>query len=134
MAVKITGSLSSPVKVFLTHESGSTTQTIAPKDNGGDGSTFSPTDLCVASYGACVTTIVDLFARKNNIPLKRIDFELFKEMTPPPRRIGKISGSFILSTNCSDEDFARLEDAGRNCPVALSLSPAVVTEVNYVRA
>ena len=59
MAVVIQGRTTGPTSTELTHgPSASVIRTAAPKDNGGDGSAFSPTDLCAASLGACATTIM----------------------------------------------------------------------------
>ncbi len=63
MSVRMKGSSTGATTVELVHESGATITTMAPKDNGGDGSTFSPTDLCAVSLGACGTTIMSLLAR-----------------------------------------------------------------------
>ena len=59
MAVEITGRYVGNLKVELTHEpSGAVLTTAAPKDNQGDGSSFSPTDLLATSLGACMLTLI----------------------------------------------------------------------------
>lgn len=135
MAVKISGKLIGTNAVQMTHESsGTTIKTMAPVDNGGDGSSFSPTDLCAASLGACATTIMGMYAAKHQIPLESIHFELEKEMSSSaPRRIAKITVNFHIKTTCSEEDFKKIMNAGKTCPVGHSLLAEVEVVENYLR-
>ena len=135
MSVRITGRLQSPTTTTLTHESSSTISTMAPKDNGGDGSTFSPTDLCAASFASCVATTIGLFASRSGIPLESIDFAVEKHMTSePPRRIAKLVARFRIHSPCGEADLVKLVNAGKTCPVRRSLHPEVVIEETYDRA
>lgn len=135
MAVSMRGVSFGPTGMELIHEpSGARIRTVAPVDNGGDGSSFSPTDLCAVSLGACASTILRLFATRNGIPLEAVAFELQKEMHGAPRRLGRLTVVYRLTTACGPEDFARLEAAGRTCPVRLSLGPDVVVDERYERA
>ncbi|MES2614910.1 MAG: OsmC family protein [Bdellovibrionota bacterium] len=135
MAVQYSGKLVGTNSTEMTHgPSGSVIKTTAPVDNGGDGSTFSPTDLCAASLGACATTIMGMYIAKNNIPVEGIRFELEKEMsTNAPRRIAKLTVHFHIKTKCSEEDFKRIVNAGKTCPVGHSLSKDVEVVEHYLR-
>jgi putative redox protein len=134
MSVRITGRLTSPVTTTLTHESSTTISTMAPKDNGGDGSAFSPTDLCAASFASCVASTIGLYASRCRLPLESIDFSVEKHMTAePPRRIAKLVARFRIHSPCDDEDFRKLVNAGKTCPVRRSLHPDVVVEETYER-
>ncbi len=131
MRGKSTGTFSTE----LTHESGAKILTMAPKDNGGDGSAFSPTDLCAVSLGACVVTIMKMYAAKHNIALGEVTFELSKEMTTtPPRKIAKISANFKLSGNFSEEEFQKIIKAGKACPIANTLHDVVEIVESFERA
>jgi putative redox protein len=134
MSVSIHGRSTGPTTVELVHESGATITTTAPKDNGGDGSSFSPTDLCAASLGACGTTIMGMFAASHGIAVEGISFELTKEMTPPPRKIGRITITFTIAGPFSDLDFRKLVAAGKACPVRLTLGEGVEIVEDYRRA
>jgi len=135
MSVRITGRLTSPTTTTLTHESSSTISTMAPKDNGGDGSTFSPTDLCAASLASCVTSTIGLYASRTGIPLTSIEFAVDKHMTTePPRRIARLVARFRIQSPCGDEEFRKLVNAGKTCPVRRSLHPDVIVEETYERA
>jgi uncharacterized OsmC-like protein len=124
MAVRMKGESTSPTSVDITHESGRTFSIIAPKDNGGDGSSFSPTDLCAVSLGACATMIMTMFAANKGIPVDKIGFELVKEMKADPRRLGRITVAFKIATACSEVDFKKIVAAGKTCPVRVTLQKA----------
>ena len=135
MSVRITGRLTSPVTTTLTHESSTTIFTMAPKDNGGDGSAFSPTDLCAASLASCAATTMSLCAKRSGIPLVSIEFCVEKQMTAePPRRIAKLVTRYRIHSSCSEEEFGKLVNAGKTCPVRLTLHPDVVVDEVYERA
>lgn len=130
----MTGRLTSPTSTRLTHgPSAATIETTAPKDNGGDGSRFSPTDLLAASLGSCAATTLSLFATRNGIPVDEVRFSVEKVMSASPRRVGTLVVKIAVASPCSDADFERLVAAGRSCPVRLSLHPDVVVEESYER-
>src|ERR1035438_706763 len=105
MSVSMTGRLTSPTSTELNHgPSGALLETTAPKDNGGDGSRFSPTDLCAASLVACAATTLSLYATRSGIPLTGITFEIEKHMTAEsPRRIAKLVARFRVSSPCGEK-------------------------------
>lgn len=134
MGIRMTGKSVDATTTEITHgPSGATLRTTAPRDNGGDGSTFSPTDLCAASLAACGSTIMTMFARKHGIDA-RIEFEVTKEMHGTPRRLGRLAVSYVIAAACDDEFFGRIVEAGRTCPVRLSLGPQVEVVESYRRA
>lgn len=136
MSVLITGKLVSPTCTDLDHDpSHKRLFTQAPKDNGGDGSSFSPTDLCAASLGACAVTTMSLFATRAGIPLNGVTFSVEKHMTAePPRRIARLVTRYTIDSPCSDEDYAKLVNAAKTCPVRRSLHLDVAVEETYSRA
>lgn len=112
--------------------SGTTIGTDAPVDNHGRGSSFSPTDLCAASLGACMATVMGIEARKRNIELQGLSVVVQKEMTNiPVRRIKKLSVSLQLPRAYSPEDTAALHHAALTCPVKQSLSSDVEIAVEW---
>jgi putative redox protein len=134
MSVFIKGRSTGKTTVELIHESGAIIGTMAPKDNGGDGSAFSPTDLCAASLGACGCSIMSMYAANHGIPLEGIEFELTKEMSPPPRKIARLVVTFKLAGPLSEPDFAKVVAAGKACPVRLTLGQNVEVVESYERA
>ena len=135
MGVKMSGKLTPPCGMELVHEdSGRVVRTQPPKDNGGDGSTFSPTDLCAVSLGTCASTTMALYAQRHGIPLDGIEFHLEKLMHTSPRRLGALRVRYVISSSCGEEDFAKLVHIGKTCPVRLSLGDAVDVDEEYERA
>jgi putative redox protein len=134
MTVTMRGRSLSPTKTEIVHEpSGTILTTSAPADNGGDGSAFSPTDLCAASLGACAATIMGMSAAKMGVALE-VGFEVRKDMHGSPRRLGTLTLTFTLRTDADDAAFEAIVAAGKSCPVRLSLSGDVAVVERYVRA
>jgi putative redox protein len=131
--VHITGAYESGLRCHVTHgPSGSTFFTDAPVDNHGQGRSFSPTDLVATALGACMMTIMGIWAERQNISLAGSRFEVTKEMsTTPPRKIAKLTVRFDIPTKLSDEQKQRLEQAARACPVHHSLHPDVACEITF---
>lgn len=133
MTVVMCGRSLSSTATEVTHgPSGMTLRTTAPRDNGGDGSAFSPTDLCAASLGACATTIMCMFAAQKGVALE-VEFEVRKEMQANPRRLGRLELVFLLKTDCDEETLQSIVRAGQTCPVRLSLSDGVTVSEVYTR-
>jgi putative redox protein len=110
----------------LTHgPSGTTITTVPPKDNGGDGSSFSPTDLVGAALAACALSTMALVAGREGLSWGNARAEVEKRMTPPPRRIGELVLAIDMPREVRPEHRARLEEAARTCPVVRSLHPDV---------
>lgn len=131
--VLLKGSAKSEISYELVHDqSGARLLTMAPLDNGGDGSSFSPTDLCAVSLGACASTIMGIYARKKGFSLS-VSFELLKEMETAPRRIASIRVVYNIATGCEDSEFEVLKNLARNCPVRKSLHPDILIHEEFIR-
>src|SRR5438093_7379337 len=83
--------------------SGATLETDAPVDNQGRGESFSPTDLVATALGACMATIMGIYAQRKNINLEGMRIEVSKEMSQDaPLRIARLKGGrwkpFVLRT------------------------------------
>jgi putative redox protein len=134
MIVRTTGETTGKTTTRIVHEpSGSVIETMAPKDNGGEGLLFSPTDLCATSLGSCGSTIMSMFAAGAGIDLAGIRYSVDKEMSADPRRIGRLTVRYELITDCSDEDFQKIIRAGQTCPLRHSLHPDIVLDESYER-
>ena len=131
MSVKIEGTYTGQTQVRLVHESGEEVITCAPKDNGGDGSHFSPTDLTAAAVGACVLTIMAQVAEREGIKFEGVRFVLEKVMETSPRRIGWIILDLHLPGGLTETQKKKLEAAAETCPVKRSLHPDVETQLRY---
>jgi putative redox protein len=127
MAVTIDVAYLGKLACRATHgPSGSIVQTTAPKDNGGDGSKFSPTDLLATSLGTCVVTIMAMTAERRGIDLQGAEVRVEKHMTTePPRRIARLPVFIKLPKAVSADDLKALEAAAHGCPVHRSIHPDI---------
>lgn len=133
MGVTMQGRSTGTTTTELVHPSGMVIRTAAPLDNGGDGSSFSPTDLCTVSLGACGTSIMSMYAASHGIALEGIEFTITKEMVGPPRKIGRMVLRYTIRGKLSDEDFRKVVAAGKACPVRLTLGDGVEIVEDYLR-
>jgi putative redox protein len=117
----------------LTHgPSGSSIRTVPPVDNGGDASSFSPTDLVGAALASCALTTMVLIAKRENIPLGDPKARIEKSMTTAgPRRIAKLELHIDMPPGVRPEHRARLEEIARTCPVARSIHPDVALPITF---
>ncbi len=106
--------------------------TDAPTDNHGKGEAFSPTDLVATALASCMVTIMGIKADANSLDIKGTNLEITKVMASGPRRIAKVIIKITMPQQpFSEEDKKRLEKAALTCPVALSLHPDLVQEVEF---
>ena len=119
-------------KTQLEHgPSGSRIATEAPKDNGGTGASFSPTDLVGAALASCALTTMALAASREGIAFGEAKATVEKRMTPPPRRIGELVLNIQMPAGLSRAHRTRLEEVAHGCPVARSLHPDLKLPVNF---
>ncbi len=116
-----------------THESsGIQLLTDAPKDNMGEGASFSPTDLVGTALGTCMMTIMGMAAQRMELDLTGTTVHVTKEMSSaPPRRIAKLKVEFTIVVPTTDEQRQKLKNAAMTCPVHKSLHPDVEVAVNF---
>ena len=132
MSVEIECKYSGALTVQNTHlPSGSIIQTTAPKDNGGTGELFSPTDLMGASIGACMLTIMGIVADRHGIQMEGVTVNVTKEMNANPRRIKRLTCLFTLPFSYTDKEKKLLEAAADGCPVKKSLHPEVEIDCRF---
>ena len=117
MSVEITGKYLGAKKVELVHgPSGEVLITEAPKDNGGEGKSFSPTDLVAAAYGSCVMTTIAIVAERSGMNVAGMHMRVEKHMQTEPRRIGQIPLVVHLPEALADHERQKLERAGLAVP------------------
>ena len=126
----------SALRCTATHDnSGATFITDAPKDNLGRGESFSPTDLVATALGSCMVTTMAIAAQRNkwHVLLDGTRVTVEKHMTTTlPRRIAKLVVRCTFPPGIAPEMQEKLRAAGDACPVALSLHPEVVQDVEYI--
>jgi uncharacterized OsmC-like protein len=111
--------------------SGTRIETVPPKDNGGTGASFSPTDLVGAALASCALSTMALVAQREGLTWGDASAAVEKRMTPPPRRIGELVLVIEMPREVRAEHRARLEEIARTCPVARSLHPDVSVPIEF---
>lgn len=106
-------------------------ETDAPKDNQGEGSSFSPTDLLALSLASCMFTLMVIKTKEAGILFLGGEAFVQKLMRSNPRRVGVVRVEFELYGAYRDSDKAIIEQAALNCPVAKSLSPEIAQEITF---
>jgi putative redox protein len=131
--VEITTVYEGKLRCCSTHEpSGAELITDAPKDNMGEGASFSPTDLVATALGTCMLTIMGIVAQRENLDLTGTTIRVKKEMaTAPIRRIGRLEVEFTVPTPTTEIQRQKLIKAAETCPVHKSLHPDVEVAVNF---
>jgi uncharacterized OsmC-like protein len=129
--VPMTASISGLTCRLAHGPSGTAISTVPPRDNGGDGSSFSPTDLVGAALAACALSTMALAAAREGLAWGDARASVEKRMTPPPRRIGELVLVLEMPREVRPEHRARLEEAARTCPVARSLHPDVALPIEF---
>ena len=106
--------------------------TDAPKDNHGRGETFSPTDLTATAFATCIMTTIAIQTRNDGITLNGSRAQVEKHMTTtPPRRIARLVARFTMPAGIPTQAREKITQIAHACPVALSLHPDVVQEINF---
>jgi putative redox protein len=107
--------------------------TDAPVDNHGKGESFSPTDLVATALGACMLTIMGIYAKRHEIDLTGTTVTVLKEMAQAPvRRIAKLTTEIRVPISKDHPHREALERAAFTCPVHQSLHPDVEKPVTFV--
>lgn len=116
------------------HEpSGVVLLTDAPKDNQGEGASFSPTDLVATALGTCMVTIMGIMAQREGIDLSGTTVRVIKEMVASPtRRIGKLTVSINVPCALTSEQQQKMRNAANSCPVRKSLHADIEIPVEFV--
>jgi putative redox protein len=113
-------------------DSGATLLTDAPKDNMGQGASFSPTDLIATALGTCMLTTMAIAAKKHDIVFTGATVRVRKDMiSEPVRRIRKLTVEIVGPPHMNEEQRLMLEKAAVTCPVSKSLHPDVQTGIVF---
>ena len=135
MGVKISGTFKGGLAMAMTHDMSKTAlMTDPPLDNGGEGKSFSPTDLVATALGACMMSVMAIHARKEHIDLKGMACSVEKYMSPDlPRRISGLDAVITMPKSLTPEQRKTLEHIGNTCPVIMSLHPEIklIKSYNY---
>jgi putative redox protein len=134
MSVRIDVTYQGGLRCAATHAPSHTELlTDAPVDNHGKGESFSPTDLVATALGACMLTVMGIFADRHEIDLRGATVTVTKEMVATPvRRIGRLAAEIRLPLSPAHPQREALERVALTCPVHQSLHPEVEKPVQFV--
>ena len=115
-----------------THESGTVITTDAPKDNQGDGGSFSPSELLAVSLGSCILSIMGIAARSLGVDISGATAHVEKEMANAPRRISKVAVKIRVPGALDERQRRKLKEAAHACPVhnVLKIDAPILFEWN----
>lgn len=98
-------------------ESGTIVLTDAPKDNHGQGESFSPSEMLSVALGSCILSIMGIAARSMNMDIAGATAIVTKEMANAPRRIARIAVNVRVPGKFDERQRIKLEAAAHACPV-----------------
>ena len=98
-------------------ESGVVVVTNAPKDNHGQGGSFSPSELLSVSLGSCILSIMGIKAQSMGIDIAGATATVEKEMANAPRRIAKIAVHVHVPGEVAEDARQKLQNSAHGCPV-----------------
>lgn len=124
---------SGQLRTISTHiKSGEQIITDAPTDNNGKGKAFSPTDMVANSVATCMLTIMGIAAEKRNLNINGTTAIVEKIMDSNPRRISKLNIEVQFpKNNYTTGQRELLEKVALNCPVIMSIHPAIEKNVTF---
>ena len=133
MGVKISGKFIGGLSMEMTHDLSKTSLlTDPPLDNGGEGKSFSPTDLVATALGSCMMSVMAIHAKKHGINLSGMDCHVEKHMSQDlPRRIAALDVVIKMPKHLSDAQRKDLEHIGNTCPVIQSIHPSIQLNKTY---
>ena len=124
--------LTSPTTTRIAHtHSRAVLETAMAPEYGGPGGAFSSTDLVAAALGSCIATNLGPLAERHGVPLDSIKLAVSKQLTPPPKRIGRLEVTVQVKSPLSAELRARFETAAASCTVHRSLHPDLICTVCF---
>ena len=132
--VEIRGTYRGSLRCDATHgPSGAEVLTDAPKDNAGEGASFSPTDLVATALATCVVTTMAIVARRRDVELGECRYVVTKEMGSEPRRhIARLALTVYLPASIDEKTRKILERAAHHCPVHASLGERTEAPITFV--
>lgn len=100
---------------------------------GGQGTSFSSTDLVAAALGSCIATNVEPVAARRDVPLADVVVRVRKELATDPRRLSALRVVVEIAGSPAPRTLTTIRRAADACVVHRSLSPDVDVSIE-VRA
>ena len=97
--------------------SGATILTDTPKEYGGEGKSFSSTDLLSASLGACIITSIDKVLIREGIRKESIVIDVTKRLVSNPKRVELLTVMIQTPEILNDKQIKKALNTINLCPV-----------------
>lgn len=108
-------------------------KTDAPKDNMGQGLSYSPTDLVATALASCMITTMGIGAKRHNFNMDGTEAVVQKIMTASPvRRIGELVVTITVPSTVPADQRGYMERLALSCPVHQSLHPDVKITTQFI--
>lgn len=130
---KFTVTLKSPERCHIKHElAGAEIETDLPPEYGGQGRSFSSTDLVSAALGTCIITSISKILERDGYDPNLLKIEVTKELSDSPKMIKAIHLRVIHPKPFHDALIKKLKKATTACPVKRSLNEDVQVDIEYI--
>jgi uncharacterized OsmC-like protein len=90
-------------------------------EDGGRGQAMSPTEILVASVGACVVMVVGNYCDRNGYKAGGVEVSLTYEMSSSPSRIATILMDLEIPADVPDERKKIIRKLAESCPIHRTL-------------
>ena len=130
---RFTVTLKSSERCRIKHElAGAEIETDLPPEYGGQGRSFSSTDLVSAALGTCTITSIGKILERDAYDPTLLKIEIIKELSQSPKKIKAIKLKVIHPKTFTEALIKKLRKATDSCPVKRSLNDEVEVSIEYV--
>jgi uncharacterized OsmC-like protein len=103
-----------------------------PPEYGGNGKSFSSTDLVTAALGSCMLTSIDKIFEREGFDPKKIKIVVTKTLSNDPKMIKTIRLEIFYPDKLSDVLLKKLKNATKTCPVKRSLNENIQVDTVFI--
>jgi putative redox protein len=106
--------------------------TDAPKNVGGKGEHYSPTDLLGSAFGACLLTMMGIEAKRRRFSIEGAYADIEKSLTTtPPYKVSTLHVTLFCPDPGEENLRTALIKAAHSCPIHHSLHPEIEKTLDF---
>lgn len=102
-----------------------------PPEYGGNGRSFSSTDLVSAALGSCILTSIDSIVEEEGYDPDKLEISVRKGLSENPKMISSISLDIFYPEELEPVLVQKIEQAIASCPVKRSLNECIDISYNF---